>query len=74
MVNGFLLPFRVGKKQKRAVLDAKGQEVIIFNDECLALEYVDLMNKKFLIELTNNEKKLILICKGHFDAEYSGLV
>jgi hypothetical protein len=26
----FIPPFRVGKKQMRAVLDAKGKEVVIF--------------------------------------------
>jgi hypothetical protein len=49
IVKGHLLPFRVGKKRKRAVIDARGQEVVVFNagKEALALEYVELMNEKY---------------------------
>jgi hypothetical protein len=52
----FTLPFRVGKKQDRAVLDAFGHEVVVFNKglEYLALEYVNLMNEK-LTEYTGEK-------------------
>ena len=42
----FILPFRLGKKQLRAVLDANGQEVVVFPKGCeyLASEYVELIN------------------------------
>lgn len=42
----FILPFRLGKKQNRAVLDANGREVVVFNKglEHLASEYVEMMN------------------------------
>jgi hypothetical protein len=45
----FKMPFRLGKKQKRAVLDADGHEVVTFpkGREVLAKEYVDIMNKKY---------------------------
>lgn len=43
----FVPPFRVGKKQLRAVLDAKGKEVVIFpiGLESYAKEYADFLNK-----------------------------
>ena len=42
----FIPPFRVGRKQMRAVLDAKGMEVVIFPKglECYAKEYADFLN------------------------------
>lgn len=42
----FILPFRLGEKQLRAVLDANGQEVVIFPEGCeyLASEYVENIN------------------------------
>lgn len=42
----FLPPFRVGRKQMRAVLDAKGIEVVIFPRglESYAKEYADFLN------------------------------
>lgn len=36
MKNQFILPFRIGKKQKRAVIDAAGHEVVVFRNEFLA--------------------------------------
>ena len=46
MSKEFILPFRLGKKQNRAVLDANGQEVVIFPKGCeyLASKYVELIN------------------------------
>jgi hypothetical protein len=43
----FLPPFRVGKKQMRAVLDANGHEVVTFPKglEIYAKEYVEFLNK-----------------------------
>jgi len=45
----FLLPFRVGKKQERAVLDADGREVVVFprGREFFAKQFVELMNDKY---------------------------
>jgi hypothetical protein len=42
----FTPPFRLGKKQKRAVLDANGKEVIIMphNSEIQAQMYCDYLN------------------------------
>lgn len=42
----FLPPFKVGRKQMRAVLDAKGMEVVIFPKglESYAKEYADFLN------------------------------
>lgn len=42
----FMPPFRLGKKQKRAILDAKGREVIIMppNSEKQAQMYCDYLN------------------------------
>jgi phosphoserine phosphatase len=42
----FIPPFRVGRKQMRAVLDAKGAEVVIFPKglENYAKEYADFLN------------------------------
>lgn len=42
----FTPPFRLGRKQKRAILDAKGREVIIMphNSEKQAQMYCDYLN------------------------------
>lgn len=44
----FKSPFRVGKKQLRAVLDAEGREVVLFpkGREYLAKEYVQFLNER----------------------------
>lgn len=44
----FTPPFRLGRKQKRAVLDSLGREVVIFpfGMEDYAIEYVDFLNNK----------------------------
>lgn len=44
----FTSPFRVGRKQERAVLDATGKEVVVFPQgmEYNAKEYVKFLNKK----------------------------
>ena len=44
--NAFTPPFRLGKKQKRAILDANGIEVIIMphNNENQAQMYCDYLN------------------------------
>jgi hypothetical protein len=45
-MQNFEPPFRVGKKQKRAVLDAKGLEVVIFREGCeeMAQDYCNFLN------------------------------
>lgn len=47
----FIAPFRVGKKQKRAVLDSRGYEVVIFpiGLENLAEDYSVYLNKKYKV-------------------------
>jgi hypothetical protein len=42
----FVPPFRLGRKQKRAILDARGREVIIMphNSEKQAQMYCDYLN------------------------------
>ncbi len=44
----FIPPFRIGKKQNRAVLDSRGYEVVVFPKgmESYAKEYVDFLNAK----------------------------
>ena len=46
--NKFIPPFRVGKKQNRAVLDGLGHEFVIFpkGTEDMALEYCEFLNSK----------------------------
>jgi len=46
-VTVFTPPFRLGKKQQRAVLDANGKEVIIFppNSSIQASLYVNYLNQ-----------------------------
>lgn len=48
MEKQFILPFRLGKKQLRAVLDANGKEVVVFPKGCeyMANDYVRLINEK----------------------------
>ena len=48
MEKQFVLPFRLGKKQSRSVLDANGKEVVVFPKGCeyLASEYIETMNNK----------------------------
>lgn len=43
-------PFRVGRKQNRAVVDANGIEVVVFKkgDESLANAFCDLINDSFI--------------------------
>ncbi len=44
----FTPPFRVGKKQGRAVLDSNGHEVVVFPNglEDMAQEYCEFLNCK----------------------------
>lgn len=44
----FKPPFRVGKRQKRVVLDSNGVEVVLFSKghEAAAQEYCDFLNLK----------------------------
>jgi hypothetical protein len=46
LVHVFIPPFRVGRKQMRAVLDAKGYEVVVFPKglESYAKEYASFLN------------------------------
>jgi len=45
--HGFKLPFRVGRKQARSVLDANGLEVVVFSKgrEDMASKYCELLNQ-----------------------------
>jgi hypothetical protein len=45
-------PFRLGRKQKRAVLDSEGNEIVIFpkGREEYAELYVEFLNQKFKVE------------------------
>jgi len=49
MKNDFIKPFRVGKKQSRAVLDGRGHEVVVFRYglEDMAQEYCDFLNEDY---------------------------
>lgn len=40
----FTPPFRVGKKEGRAVLDSNGYEVVIFRNEDYALKFCQFIN------------------------------
>ena len=42
----FVLPFRIGLKQNRAVLDSQGKEIVLFPKGCeyLALQFVEAIN------------------------------
>ncbi len=48
----YVKPFRIGKKQKLAVLDGKGHEVVIFKkgDEKMARHYVEFLNSDIPVE------------------------
>lgn len=48
MIKIFIKPYRLGKKQNRAVLDADGREVVVFpyGREEMAKEYVEFLNNK----------------------------
>ena len=48
-MNKYKYPFRVGRSENRAVLDANGKEVIIFKegDEHLALSFVEVCNNTY---------------------------
>lgn len=48
--SNFTPPFRVGKKQGRAVLDSNGHEVVVFPNglEDMAQEYCDFLNSKHI--------------------------
>ena len=48
-MNKFKTPFRLGKKQNRAVLDADGHQVVVFNKglEYIAEDNVKLINNKY---------------------------
>lgn len=47
--NKFKPPFRVGRKQSRAVLDSVGREVVVFpkGQEGMAVEYCEFLNSKY---------------------------
>lgn len=61
----FILPFRLGKKQNRAVLDSLGHEVVVFPKGCeyLASDYIKLMNDS-----------LPLYRNGRVECPYCGIV
>ena len=46
-VIGFMPPYRIGKKQMRAVLDVNGKEIVVFPKglEHMALEYSQHLNR-----------------------------
>jgi len=46
-VIGFKPPYRIGKKQKRAILDANGKEIVMFpvGLEHMAIEYSEHLNR-----------------------------
>lgn len=48
----FTPPFRLGRKQQRAVLDAKGKEVVIFpsNSAIQATLYVNYLNDETILK------------------------
>ena len=56
----FVLPFRLGKKQQRAVLDANGKELIVFpkGKELYALEYLNFLNSDIKKEYEEYEDKI----------------
>ena len=46
-ITKYTAPFRVGKKQGKAVLDANGVEVVIFSNSKLQAQlYCDYLNEK----------------------------
>lgn len=54
----FKSPFRLGKKQERAVLDSLGHELVVFpkNRENFAEEYVHFLNQSRFIWIITDEK------------------
>lgn len=67
----FKYPLRVGRKQKRAVLDADGKEVCIFQtgSEEIAQEFCDFMNLKnsvSRVELITSEGRMFST-RGEFN-------
>jgi hypothetical protein len=67
-MNKFNLPYRVGKKQKRAVLDCEGKEVVVFSGgrEKEAQEYCDFLNSK-----EQSNKDIWKEIKEFIDTNYS---
>jgi len=65
----FTAPFRLGRKQSRAVLDSEGRQVVVFNKGCEqeAQDYVDFLNSNNQREATSEQKTNSFICKfsGH---------
>lgn len=57
MEDKFKVPFRIGKKQSRAVLDDYGKEVVIFRKglEFMALEYINFINDKYMKDFEVDE-------------------
>lgn len=67
----FKYPLRVGRKQKRAILDAYGKEVCIFHtgSEEIAQEFCDFMNLKnsvSRVELITSEGRMF-VSRGEFE-------
>lgn len=59
----FCPPYRVGKKQKRAVLDSKGLEVVIFPEHTPALmviEYCMFLNNQHINQQAQFLEKLLV--------------
>lgn len=55
----YQLPYRVGRKQNKVVLDANGLEVCNFPTPELAQEYCNEMNKPYRVKLFNHTISLI---------------
>lgn len=58
--HGFIPPFRVGKKQMRAVVDCLGREVIVFPKgmEEFAKEYAEVLNMKVQVKIQHEKIKI----------------
>ena len=72
MEKEFTKPFRLGKKQQRAILYSNGKELIVFpkGKELYALEYLNFLNsdiKKEYEEKLQKQKETILSILGHGD-------
>lgn len=52
------MKLRLGKKQKRAVLDSKGNEIVVFHKgkEWYAEKFVELFNKEIDNKYSNNNQ------------------
>lgn len=74
----FAKPFRLGKKQIRAILDAHGREVIVFKPgmEDYAKEYVDFLNNgsKLPLEINTAQIKSVADSFITFDDMYDYLI